>query len=53
MNLQARHDLPTSENELSRLAYVLNLESGTTLVQQCEHFRQWNRQLYVKYLISN
>ncbi len=51
MNTQARHDLPSSENELSRLAYVLNLESGKALVQQCEHFRQLNRRLYEKYLL--
>lgn len=50
MNTQARHDLPTSENERSRLAYVLNLRSGHELVEQCELHRQKLRQLYMKYL---
>jgi len=50
MNTQARHDLPTSENERSRLAYVLNLGSGQELVDQCERFRKKLRQLYLKYL---
>jgi len=50
MNTQARHDLPTTENERSRLAYVLNLGSGQELVEQCERFRLKLRQLYLKYL---
>lgn len=50
MNTQARHDLPTSENERARLAYVLNLSSGQELVEQCEAHRQKLRQLYLKYL---
>ena len=52
MNTLARHDLPSSEKELSRLAYVLNLESGQALVQQCEQFRQLHRRLFKAYLIS-
>ncbi len=48
MNTQARHDLPVLESELSRLAYVLNLENGTELTRQCERVRQVHRSLYVK-----
>ena len=50
MNTLARHDLPISENELSRLAYVLNLKDGDELVQQCEQFRQSHSRLFAKYL---
>ncbi|HUP82175.1 MAG TPA: hypothetical protein VM260_26720 [Pirellula sp.] len=50
MNTQARHELPTSQNELSRLAYVLNLKNAVELVEQCEHFRQSHRKLFEKYL---
>ena len=50
MNTLARHDLPISDNELSRLAYVLNLKNGEELVQQCEQFRQSHRRLFAKYL---
>jgi len=50
MNTQARHDLPTSENELSRLAYVLNLENGEELVRRCEGIRKTHRCLFEKYL---
>ena len=50
MNTQARHDLPISNNELSRLAYVLNLKDGEELVQQCEQFRQSHSRLFAKYL---
>lgn len=50
MNTQARHDLPTSNNELSRLAYVLNLSSSQDLVRQCERYRISHRNLFEKYL---
>ena len=50
MNTLARHDLPISDNELSRLAYVLNLKNGEDLVQQCEQFRQSHSRLFAKYL---
>jgi len=50
MNTRARHDLPASENELSRLAYVLNLGSRYDLESQCDRFRNQNRSLYEKYL---
>ena len=40
MNTQARHDLPVLESELSRLAYVLNIESAGALVLQCEQARK-------------
>ncbi len=52
MNTQARHDLPGSESELSRLAYVLNLENGQELVRQCEQVRQMHRELFQKYLVG-
>ena len=38
MNTQARHDLPTSESEMSRLAYVLNLESGQHSYSNANNF---------------
>ncbi len=50
MNTQARHDLPTSDMELSRLAYVLNLKDGHDLVRQCEQFRISHRKLFEKYV---
>ncbi len=50
MNTQARHDLPDSASELSRLAYVLNLTSGEELVRQCDEVRQIHRALFDKYL---
>ena len=50
MNTLARHDLPISDNELSRLAYVLNLKNGEDLVQQCEQFRHSHSRLFAKYL---
>ncbi len=53
MNTQARHDLPDSASELSRLAYVLNLEGGEELVRQCEQVRQMNRTLFEKYKVAS
>jgi glutamate-ammonia-ligase adenylyltransferase len=50
MNTAARHDLPDSEHELSRLAYVLQLSSGSELQQKCAALRSANRELYQKYL---
>ena len=52
MNTQARHDLPATVSELSRLAYVLNLESGEELVRRCEYIRRENRMLYDHYVGS-
>ncbi|MCY2978518.1 MAG: hypothetical protein NTU79_07620 [Planctomycetota bacterium] len=50
MNTLARHDLPSSEMELSRLAYVLKLDSASELERQCNRFRSQNRVLFKKYL---
>ena len=50
MNTLARHDLPSSEMELSRLAYVLKLDSASELERQCNRFRRQNRILFKKYL---
>ena len=50
MNTQARHDLPVSEKELARLAYVLTLPSSQELVRLCESTRAENRRIYDKYL---
>lgn len=50
MNTLARHDLPSSEMELSRLAYVLKLDSASELERQCNRFRGQNRVLFKKYL---
>lgn len=50
MNTLARHDLPSSEMELSRLAYVLKLGSASELERQCNRFRRQNRVLFKKYL---
>ncbi|MEI7458395.1 MAG: hypothetical protein WCK15_03250 [Pirellula sp.] len=50
MNTLARHDLPSSEMELSRLAYVLKLDSASELERQCNRFRRQNRVLFKRYL---
>ncbi|MEQ1831193.1 MAG: hypothetical protein ABL921_34925, partial [Pirellula sp.] len=53
MNTLARHDLPSSEYELSRLAYVLQIENGRELEIQCDRIRLETRALYQKYLLDN
>jgi glutamate-ammonia-ligase adenylyltransferase len=50
MNTLARHDLPSSEIELSRLAYVLKLHNGPELEEACNRYRGMHRALYEKYL---
>jgi [glutamine synthetase] adenylyltransferase / [glutamine synthetase]-adenylyl-L-tyrosine phosphorylase len=41
MNTTARHDLPESEGELRRLAYLLQVEGPRRLVHECqEHMRR-------------
>jgi [glutamine synthetase] adenylyltransferase / [glutamine synthetase]-adenylyl-L-tyrosine phosphorylase len=49
MNTLARHDLPTSPNELDRLAYVLNLPCMPDLEVQCSAVRDQHRTLFKKY----
>ena len=43
MNTTARHDLPEDEASLTRLAYLLDIESGGELLKQCQHFTSENR----------
>lgn len=44
MNTTARHDLPTDETELGKLAYLLDYPSVAALQHECDHFMQENRQ---------
>ena len=44
MNTAARHDLPSDETELGKLAYLLDYPSVAALQQECDHFMQENRQ---------
>ena len=50
MNTRARHDLPDSERDLKRLAYVLRLDSKDQLLDRCQHYRSQHRRLLEKYL---
>jgi glutamate-ammonia-ligase adenylyltransferase len=43
MNTAARHDLPSDEKELGKLAYLLNYPSVESLLQECDRFTQENR----------
>jgi len=43
MNTAARHDLPTDETELAKLAYLLDYPSVAALREECEYFTQENR----------
>lgn len=45
MNRTARHDLPSDELELKRLAYLLRFESVEALVAQVQQARESNRDL--------
>lgn len=49
MNTSARHDLPQSPLDLERLAYILRLENGSVLQENCKQYRESNRQLFLKY----
>ncbi len=44
MNTVARHDLPSDETELGKLAYLLNYSGVEALLQECDRFTQENRQ---------
>ncbi len=44
MNTTARHDLPTDEVELKRLAYLLNYSSGEQLSAECRQVMAQNRE---------
>ncbi len=44
MNTAARHDLPSDETELGKLAYLLNYPSVAALLDECDRFTQENRQ---------
>ncbi len=43
MNTAARHDLPTDEMELEKLAFLIGWESSQQLVDDCRRLRQQNR----------
>jgi len=43
MNTAARHDMPTDETELAKLAYLLDYPSVAALREECDHFTQENR----------
>lgn len=44
MNTVARHDLPSDETELGKLAYLLDHSGAEALLQECDGFTQENRQ---------
>lgn len=46
MDLPARHDLPEAEDELRWLAYAMREPDWMTVVQNCEMYREANRQLF-------
>ncbi len=48
MNTVARHDLPTDERELRKLAYLLRYPSHEELVQQCEDIRSATRNRFLR-----
>lgn len=48
MNTTARHDLPQSEDELTKLAYLLGYPSAEQLRQDVSDYRQENRQRFEK-----
>lgn len=46
MNTAARHDLPSDELELKKLAYLLDYADVPTLVADCQRHAQQNRQWF-------
>ncbi len=44
MNTVARHDLPSDEKELGKLAYLLDYAGAEALLRECDRFTQENRQ---------
>jgi glutamate-ammonia-ligase adenylyltransferase len=43
MNTTARHDLPTDEAEVKKLAFLLKYGSADQLLEDCTHYTQQNR----------
>ncbi len=46
MNTAARHDLPTDELELKKLAYLLGHSSAQTLLRKCRQYTEENRRRF-------
>jgi glutamate-ammonia-ligase adenylyltransferase len=46
MNTAARHDLPTDEMELTKLAFLIGWENARELVSDCRTLRQQNRDCF-------
>ena len=46
MNTTARHDLPQSEGELAKLAYLLGRSDANSLLRDCSRFTSENRQRF-------
>ncbi|MGY8767059.1 MAG: bifunctional [glutamate--ammonia ligase]-adenylyl-L-tyrosine phosphorylase/[glutamate--ammonia-ligase] adenylyltransferase [Pirellulales bacterium] len=46
MNTTARHDLPTEEKEVAKLAYLLGYTEGKQLLAECEQKTQQTRRLF-------
>jgi glutamate-ammonia-ligase adenylyltransferase len=48
MNTTARHDLPSSERSLAKLAYLLNYSSSTEMIERVDFFRREIRDVFDK-----
>ena len=48
MDTTARHDLPTDNTELAKLAYLLNVSSGRKVVEQCQYYTSENRRHFAR-----
>lgn len=46
MNTAARHDLPSDEMELRKLAFLLKYQDVDSLIADCQRFRDQNRQMF-------
>ena len=46
MNTSARHDLPTSANELKRLAVLIDYRDSAPIDRRCREVREENRQIF-------
>jgi [glutamine synthetase] adenylyltransferase / [glutamine synthetase]-adenylyl-L-tyrosine phosphorylase len=46
MNTSARHDLPTGENELERLAFLIQYRESLPLGRRCQEIRRVNREIF-------
>ncbi|MFO7907560.1 MAG: bifunctional [glutamate--ammonia ligase]-adenylyl-L-tyrosine phosphorylase/[glutamate--ammonia-ligase] adenylyltransferase [Pirellulaceae bacterium] len=46
MNTAARHDLPTDQLELDKLAFLAGWNNAQQLVKDCHRFRQQNRECF-------